>query len=117
MVWLPHRLAALLFTVAGLFAGSLCAADGLRVDAPQAAQIAVNDYSERLAKERELDPSDLSRYVTDIHNYDIGMRETGDAYIVRFTLKQPKGRSINGGGGEYKIKKGSLEIVSFTGYE
>lgn len=89
----------------------------MRVDAPQAAQIAVNDYTARLARERNAAPSELDQYVADIRNYDIGMRETGNAYIVRFTLKQPKDRSIKGGGGEYKIKKGSLEIVRFTGYE
>jgi len=88
----------------------------MRVDAPQAAQIAVNDFTERLAKERDLS-TDTGVYIADIHNYDIGMRETDDAYVIRFSPKPRPGHRIFGGGGEYKIKKGSLEIIRFNGYE
>lgn len=83
----------------------------------EAAEVAYRDFSGRLELERDVEPEwEFSDYVLKVENYDIGLSQTTDFYIVVFLLMKSDA-AITGGGGEYKIRKTTFEIVEFTGYE
>src|SRR5690606_8115140 len=60
----------------------------------------------------------LSRFVGNPRNYDVGVSQTRDLYIVVFLPRRISPfENVVGGGGEYHIRKSDLKVVKFTGYK
>lgn len=104
-----------------LFAMLVGAARGedsiINSDAVRAANIAYSDFERRLAS-RDDREGELAEYVLDPRNYDIGVSQTRDMYVVVFLLrKAPPYEYVIGGGGHYHLRKEDFTIVNFSGYK
>jgi hypothetical protein len=68
---------------------------------------------EALAREgKPVSDGSLSHYLADIRNYEIRVWREGDMVVVQFWPRPPKGVSIRGGGGEYRIDRKHLRVLS-----
>jgi len=78
-----------------------------------AAETAREKFASELGKRK---PSDWEweKYVSNVDNYDIGLSESPELYVVVFT---PREKRIRGGRYEYWVSKSDLKIVKFKGYE
>lgn len=86
-------------------------------NAIRAANIAYLDFKNRLAS-RDDREGELADYVLNPQNYDIGISQTKDMYLVVFLpRKVPPYEYLIGGGGQYLVKKSDFKIVKFTGYK
>lgn len=90
---------------------SISATDGPAIF--DAGEVARKLFIQKLGEE-PVRNTDLSRYIKNINNYDIGIGDSGDCYVVVFRLRD---RRIIGGGGEVWVKKDGLKVVKFSGYE
>ncbi len=97
-----------------LFCGHAYSSDGSENKIFHAAQIARADYQLKI-KDKELFPEHLYVIYSKVENYSIGISETKIYYVVVFIPKK-FGRKMNGGGGEYLIRKSDFGIESFLGY-
>lgn len=80
----------------------------------EAAQVARQDFAGRL---KSYPPqTSYDKYEGNIDNYNIGISENKENYIVIFKLR-PLGSGIKGGGAIYKIEKKGLKIRDFIGQE
>jgi hypothetical protein len=79
-----------------------------------AAEVARENFETQLAK----DTSEwkYASYVKDVENYDIGISQNQNSYVVVFILRK-RGTHLKGGGGEYHVDKTTLRITRFKGYE
>jgi hypothetical protein len=104
--------AAMIFVL--LFCSAAYASDESESKIFHAAQIASTDYQLKI-KDKELSPEHLYAIYSKVENYSIGMSETEAYYVVVF-LPKKSGRKMNGGGGEYLIRKSDFGIERFLGY-
>lgn len=82
----------------------------------RAAEVARHDFSSKLKGFPT--ETDFDKFVENIDNYNIGLSDAGEAFVVVFTLKKrKKGEVIKGGGAMYRIRKKDLAIISFVGQE
>lgn len=83
----------------------------------RAVQIAYADFENRLAS-RDDREGELAEYILNPKNYDIGISQTRNLYIVVFLpRKLPPNEYLIGGGGQYLIRKADLTILKFIGYK
>lgn len=99
----------LLTTTGGLLAKDKCA------PILQAAEVARNDFATKLG-ETPAD-SDYERFANDIDNYNVGLSDAGDSFIVYLKLKSKDGGVVLGGAARYRIRKSDLSIEEFVGLE
>lgn len=81
----------------------------------QAAEVARNDFAAKLG-EAPVD-SDYDRFASNIENYNVGLSDAGDSFIVYLKLKSQDGGIVLGGAARYKIRKKDLAIEQFVGLE
>ena len=75
----------------------------------RAGEIAYRDFTERIG--REIDSSSpLSKFLGSVSNYEINLREDVDSYVVTFLPTRYEGRTVRGGGAEYRIDKKELRV-------
>jgi len=101
--------------LAGSMASSSLHAGDVSAPILQAAGVARHDYSSRL-KEFPA-KTEFDRFVENIDNYDVGLSDAGDNFIVVFKLRKKKGEVVMGGGAIYTVRKKDLVIVNFSGQE
>lgn len=107
---------AMLWIFAWLVASSDLRAGDACAPILQAAEIARHDFALRLEKFPA--KTDFDRFVEDIDNYDVGLSDAGDTFVVVLKLrKRERGEVIKGGGAVYKVRKKDLAIISFVGQE
>ena len=82
----------------------------------RAAEVARHDFSSKLKSFPA--ETDFDKYVENIDNYNVGLSDAGEAFVVVFQLKKrERGEIIKGGGATYRIRKKDLVIISFVGQE
>ena len=92
------------------------ASDGSRI--LSAAEVAIKDFKTRLDNESTSTSEwEFSKFVFDIENYNIGLSQDRDHFVVVFLLRRHGNDVIKGGGGEYWVNKSDLRIARFQGYE
>ena len=118
MSWQGAKISSALFAVI-LLAVSAGAARGddsrITSDAIRAANIAYIDFENRLSSRDDREGA-LAAYVLNPKNYDIGISQTKETYIVVLRPRRvPPYEYLMGGGGQYFIRKSDLMIVRFVG--
>ena len=82
----------------------------------EAARMAMGALEERLQKEP--DDWEFATYVKDIRNYDIGISENKQVYVVVFVLRDIPGQGpFNGGRADFYLDKRTLKVVRFVGHK
>ncbi|MFZ2753441.1 MAG: hypothetical protein WAZ48_08325 [Lysobacteraceae bacterium] len=83
----------------------------------QAGMAALGDYEARLdVRKKNEEKSGLANYVFEINNYDIGLSESRDHYVVVIRLrKNEEGMEV--GGATYWVDKKSMEIANAVGFK
>lgn len=83
----------------------------------QAGMTASIDYETRLrARKKEEDGTNLAKYALDISNYDIGMSESNDYYVIVIKLrKNEEGMEV--GCATYWIEKKTMKIANAVGFK
>ncbi len=62
--------------------------------------------------------AELLEFSRNPRNYDMGVSQTDDLYIVVFLPRRvPPFENVVGGGGEYRIRKSDLSVVRSMGYK
>lgn len=77
----------------------------------QAAEVARNDFADRLKHEKKAG-TDLDSFVENLDNYSIGISTESGSYFVIFKLRKMH-RVIFGGVANYEIRKKDLAILRF----
>jgi hypothetical protein len=121
-----HRGLAVLISLlwAAMSFGSIArAADGVFVaDVAKAAAVAYarfevdleREYSEHPISE---DTVELLAFSRNPGNYDMGVSQTNELYVVVFLPRRvPPFEHVTGGGGEYWVMKSDLSVVKSIGY-
>lgn len=112
-------------------AAALCATAGnvqaVESELLRGAAVAENDFSVQLREQLRHDEAmrealvregkpvsdgSLSHCMADIRNYEIRAWHEGDVVVVQFWPRPPEGVSIRGGGGEYRIDRKRLRVLS-----
>ncbi|WP_144436680.1 hypothetical protein [Lysobacter antibioticus] len=104
-------LGAFIFLSLAVCSFSISAADNSAIF--DAGEVARKLFIQKLGEEPARN-TDLSRYIRNINNYDVGIGDSGECYVVVFRLRD---RRIIGGGGEVWVRKSDREVVKFSGYE
>src|SRR5688500_211409 len=86
-----------LLTINDVSAGDTCA------PILHAAQVARQDFSLKLAGFPE--ETEFDRFFENIDNYDIGVSEDSDSFVVVFKLRKKGNSVVKGGGAMYKVRK------------
>lgn len=92
-------------------------------DVAKAASVAYTRFVSELATRYSDHPIleetvELLEFSRDPHNYDMGVSQTDDLYIVVFLPRRvPPFENVVGGGGEYRIRKSDLSVVRSMGYK
>lgn len=106
----------------GLANPALCADRTPGSGVESAVGVAREKFARRLADERSgralSRDEDLLSFLMNPDNYDVGVSQTMDLYIVVFLPRRiPPFENVVGGGGVYYIRKSDLAVIRFAGYE
>lgn len=79
----------------------------------KAGEVAANRFMLEIAT-REYPDAELSRQLTDLDGYQVTLEVRDTYYLVTFSPDLSDGTIILGGGGQFKVAKGSLQITETT---
>ena len=72
-----------------------------------------NKDAKRASKQNDEHSAELAKWLSQIDNYDVRVKEITDQYSVRFspTMRDPENHTVFGGGASYTISRGSFKIL------
>ncbi|UJB19219.1 MULTISPECIES: hypothetical protein [Lysobacter] len=107
----PVKVAAILGTALALASFLAQATEIPRII--EAARIATIAFSQDLPRRYQAPNNSDAAYLRNIDNYDIGLSQNTEAYIVLFRVRD---RNFSGGGADYRISKTDLKITKVNNH-